>query len=179
MTRFFDQRIGRTAIIRLAALSAALIFPSLAEAQAYPSRPIRLVIAVAPGGGTDIISRLLATRLTERLAKTVVVDNRGGGNFIIGTSIVAKAAPDGYTLVTAANASHAINPGLFRDLYVALGEPLEDGQSWAVRVYHKPFIRWLWLGAIFMGAGAALSATDKRYRIRKTDEAPALAGEKV
>jgi cytochrome c-type biogenesis protein CcmF len=74
----------------------------------------------------------------------------------------------------------AIDAGLFRDLYVALGEPLEDGQSWAVRVYHKPFIRWLWLGAIFMGAGAALSATDRRYRVRKSAEAPALAaGEKA
>jgi cytochrome c-type biogenesis protein CcmF len=74
----------------------------------------------------------------------------------------------------------AIDPGLFRDLYVALGEPLEDGQSWAVRVYHKPFIRWLWLGAIFMGAGAALSATDRRYRMRKTTAAPVLAaGEKA
>ncbi|MGH8493448.1 MAG: heme lyase CcmF/NrfE family subunit [Moraxellaceae bacterium] len=61
----------------------------------------------------------------------------------------------------------AIDPGLFRDLYVALGEPLEDGQSWAVRVYHKPFIRWLWLGAIFMAAGGALAATDRRYRMRK------------
>ncbi len=62
----------------------------------------------------------------------------------------------------------AIDPGLFRDLYVALGEPLEDGQSWAVRVYHKPFVRWLWLGSIFMAAGAALAATDRRYRVRKT-----------
>jgi hypothetical protein len=122
-TRFFDQRIGSTAFSRLAALSATLIFPALAVAQAYPSRPIRLVIAVAPGGGTDIISRLLATRLTERLGQTVVVDNRGGGNFIIGTSIVAKAAPDGYTLVTATNASHAINPGLFSDLPY---DPLRD-----------------------------------------------------
>jgi tripartite-type tricarboxylate transporter receptor subunit TctC len=75
-----------------------------------------MIVAVAPGGGTDIISRLLATRLTESFGQTVIVDNRGGGNFIIGTSIAAKAAPDGYTLLMATNASHAINPGLFRDL---------------------------------------------------------------
>ncbi|MDQ8037421.1 MAG: heme lyase CcmF/NrfE family subunit [Pedobacter sp.] len=70
----------------------------------------------------------------------------------------------------------AIDPGLFRDLYVALGEPLEDGQSWAVRVYHKPFVRWLWLGAIFMAAGGALAATDRRYRMRKTATASLPAG---
>jgi tripartite-type tricarboxylate transporter receptor subunit TctC len=58
----------------------------------------------------------VATRLTESLGQTVIVDNRGGGNFIIGTSLAAKASPDGYTLLMATNASHAINPGLFRDL---------------------------------------------------------------
>ncbi len=90
---------------------------------AYPNRPIRLVVAVAAGGGTDIVSRLLATRMTESLGQNVIVDNRGGGNFIIGTQIVAKAPPDGYTLVTATNASHAINPGLFRDLPY---DPIKD-----------------------------------------------------
>lgn len=131
MARCIAQILARSTFIRLAALSAALIFPLLAEAQststssgqAYPSRPIRLIVAVAPGGGTDIISRLLAARLTESLGQTVIVDNRGGGNFIIGTSIVAKATPDGYTLVTATNASHAINPGLFRDLPY---DPIKD-----------------------------------------------------
>jgi tripartite-type tricarboxylate transporter receptor subunit TctC len=89
---------------------------SVAFAQTYPSRPIRLVVAVAPGGGTDIISRLLAARLTETLGQQVIVDNRGGGHAIIGTGIVTKSAPDGYTILMATNASHAINPGLFRDL---------------------------------------------------------------
>ena len=75
-----------------------------------------MVVAVAPGGGTDIISRLVAARLTDVFGQQVIVDNRGGGNFIIGTQIAAKAAPDGYTLLMATNASHAINPGLFKDL---------------------------------------------------------------
>jgi tripartite-type tricarboxylate transporter receptor subunit TctC len=75
-----------------------------------------MIVAVAPGGGTDIIARMVASRLTENLGQTVVVDNRSGGNSIIGTSIVARAAPDGYTLLMATNASHAINPGLFPDL---------------------------------------------------------------
>jgi cytochrome c-type biogenesis protein CcmF len=56
-----------------------------------------------------------------------------------------------------------IDAGLFRDLYVALGEPLTDG-AWAVRIQHKPFVRWIWLGALMMTAGGLLSATDPRYR---------------
>jgi cytochrome c-type biogenesis protein CcmF len=77
----------------------------------------------------------------------------------------------------------AIDPGLFRDLYVALGEPLDEasgGHAWAVRVYHKPFVRWLWLGAIFMAIGGMVAASDRRYRMRQTREAvlPA-AGEKA
>ena len=59
----------------------------------------------------------------------------------------------------------AIDPGFTRDLYVSLGEPLdENGNAWAVRIYHKPFIRWIWLGSIFMLAGGLLAATNKRYR---------------
>ena len=59
----------------------------------------------------------------------------------------------------------AIDPGFTRDLYVSLGEPLDQsGRAWAVRVYQKPFIRWIWLGAIFMMAGGMLAAANKRYR---------------
>ncbi len=57
----------------------------------------------------------------------------------------------------------AIDPGLFRDIYLALGEKLDDG-AWSVRIQVKPFVRWIWLGAIFMGIGGLLAATDKRYR---------------
>ncbi len=60
----------------------------------------------------------------------------------------------------------AIDPGFTRDLYVALGEPLENSQIWAVRIYWKPFVRWIWLGAIFMAIGGLMGATDKRYRNR-------------
>jgi cytochrome c-type biogenesis protein CcmF len=58
----------------------------------------------------------------------------------------------------------AIDAGLFRDLFVALGEPLGDKGAWSVRIYHKPFIRWIWLGALIMALGGLLSATDPRYR---------------
>ena len=59
----------------------------------------------------------------------------------------------------------AIDNGLFRDLYVALGEPLAEG-AWAVRVHYKPFVRWIWLGALLMGFGGILAALDRRYRLR-------------
>ena len=111
-------------LCRLLAMTALFsVSVSASHAQTYPSRPIRLIVAVAPGGGTDIISRLLATRLTEFLGQNVIVDNRGGGNFIIGTQLAARAQPDGYTLLMATNASHAINPGLFRDLPY---DPIKD-----------------------------------------------------
>ncbi len=59
----------------------------------------------------------------------------------------------------------AIDPGFTRDLYVSLGEPLDqNGRAWAVRVYHKPFIRWIWLGAILIMSGGFLAAANKRYR---------------
>jgi len=68
----------------------------------------------------------------------------------------------------------AIDPGLTRDIYVSLGEPLDDGAAWAVRLYHKPFVRWIWLGALFMTAGGLLAAGDKRYRARRrvTEKVP-------
>jgi tripartite-type tricarboxylate transporter receptor subunit TctC len=116
MSTLFRRCTTRSARCRLAALVLAALSLSAAHAQTYPSRPIRLVVAVAAGGGTDILSRLLAARLTQTLGQNVVVDNRGGGNSIIGTTIAVKAPADGYTLLTATNASHSINPGLFPDL---------------------------------------------------------------
>ncbi len=72
----------------------------------------------------------------------------------------------------------AIDPGLTRDLYVALGEPLDDGKAWAVRVYHKPFIRWIWLGALLMTFGAFVAAADQRLRASATrrEQADAVQG---
>ena len=61
----------------------------------------------------------------------------------------------------------AIDAGFWRDLYVAMGEPLEDGEAWAVRIYFKPGIRWIWLGALIMALGGALALSDKRYRRQK------------
>ena len=74
-----------------------------------------------------------------------------------------------YLVQTMGMTEAAIDPGLFRDVYVALGDPLDD-DAWAIRVHYKPFVRWIWLGAIFMSIGGCLAVLDKRYRRRKTDK---------
>lgn len=103
-------------ILLLAALTAALgLACANAAAQPYPARPIRLVVPFTAGGGTDISARLVGQKLTERLATSVVIDNRTGAGGMVGTEIAARAAPDGYTLVLVSS-SHAINPGLHRRL---------------------------------------------------------------
>lgn len=81
-----------------------------AFAQAWPSRPLRFVVPNAAGGGLDIVGRLIATRLSESLGQSVVVDNKPGASTIIGTDLVAKALPDGYTFGLVTD-SHSINPG--------------------------------------------------------------------
>ena len=84
-------------------------------AQDFPNRPIRMVAPFSAGGGADFVARLVAEKLSDALGKQVVVDNRPGASNIIGTDIVAKAPPDGYTLLLAIN-NHAINAGLFPKL---------------------------------------------------------------
>jgi tripartite-type tricarboxylate transporter receptor subunit TctC len=93
---------------------ASAIAPANAFA-AYPDHPLRLIVPFPPGGPNDILGRLVAQKLGERLGQTVVVENKPGGSTIIGTEFAAKAAPDGYTLLMV-SPSHVINPGLRRDL---------------------------------------------------------------
>lgn len=83
------------------------------QAQAYPARPIRFVVPYAPGGPLDLIARAIGQKLTEATGQPVVVDNKPGAGGNIGADIVAKAAPDGYTIVMGAVATHAINPTLY------------------------------------------------------------------
>jgi cytochrome c-type biogenesis protein CcmF len=64
----------------------------------------------------------------------------------------------------------AIDRGITRDLYIAMGERLDDNRSWAVRIYYKPFVRWIWAGTLFMALGGVLAMSDKRYRFRKTSK---------
>ena len=98
-----------------AALALACIGAHGVYAQSYPNRPIRLVVASSPGGGSDILARMFAQKLTEDFAQQVVVDNRGGASGVIGTDIVAKSTPDGYTLLII-QPSLTINPSMIRSL---------------------------------------------------------------
>lgn len=88
----------------------------MAAAQPYPNKTIRLVTPYAPGGGTDIIARLLAQKLTESLGQSVVVENRTGGGGIVGTEVAAKAVPDGYTILMGTTGPLALNPSLYPKL---------------------------------------------------------------
>lgn len=100
---------------RLLIVAVALSGAPAPAAEQFPVRPVRLVVPYPPGGANDIIARLLAPRMSERLGQNVVIDNRGGGNTLIGSEIVAKAAPNGYTILMIA-AGHAINPSLYPKL---------------------------------------------------------------
>lgn len=93
----------RPATARGAALACGMLVCAV-HAQDYPSRPVRLVIAIAPGGGTDILARQMARKLGETFGQQVIVDNRPGGGTVIGTDFVAKSASDGYTLLMQINA---------------------------------------------------------------------------
>src|SRR5712664_3146532 len=101
-----------TRFVALLALVSGLHAPTWAQ---YPARPIRLVVPAAPGGGTDIVTRSVVPALQENLGQTVVIENRGGAGGVIGSDLVAKAAPDGYTLLMV-YVSHATNPTLNKTL---------------------------------------------------------------
>jgi len=96
------------------ALSLALACNEAAAQDSYPSKPIRLVVSFAAGGPTDTVARIMGARMTELLGQPIVVENRAGAGGNIGADIVAKAAPDGYTLLMATVSTHAINPGLYK-----------------------------------------------------------------
>ncbi|HTV26833.1 MAG TPA: tripartite tricarboxylate transporter substrate binding protein [Xanthobacteraceae bacterium] len=92
-----------------------------AAAQDYPSRSIRLIIPFPPGGSNDVVGRIIANQLGEKLGKQVFVDNRGGAGGVVGTDLAAKAAPDGYTLLIISIA-HAVDPWLYKEPY----DPVKD-----------------------------------------------------
>lgn len=106
-TRLF----GGCACVALLHVGAA----GVAQAQDYPSKPVRIVVPFAPGGGTDVIARHVAAGLTQALKRQVIVDNRAGANAIVGTEHVARSAPDGHTLLFVSS-PHSVNPSMYAKL---------------------------------------------------------------
>jgi tripartite-type tricarboxylate transporter receptor subunit TctC len=108
------MRTFRALIMLAATMLAVLATP--ATAQTYPTKPVRLIIPFPPGGSNDVVGRMIATQLSERLGKQVVVDNRGGAGGVIGTEVAANSPHDGYTLLIISTA-HAVNPWLYKLQY--------------------------------------------------------------
>jgi tripartite-type tricarboxylate transporter receptor subunit TctC len=107
------HRIAAAASAALALITATVAY---AQAPAYPSKPIRLIVGFPPGGSNDIVARIIAPKLTQILGAQVVVENRPGANATIGTDYVAKSAPDGYTVVLGSSSPLVISPFTFASL---------------------------------------------------------------
>src|SRR5262245_24572823 len=115
------ERTRRQVMRGLVATAALAAFPGETRAQdaaatRFPEKPIRLVVGFGPGGGNDIFARLIAQKLTERLGQAAVVENKPGAGAMIATEYVAKAAPDGYTLLVGATGAMTINPAVYSKL---------------------------------------------------------------
>ena len=112
-----DHIDRRRALAAAAAAVAAYCLGGRVAAQsAYPDRALRIIVPQPPGGGFDFVSRVLAERLAKQLGQAVVVENRPGSGTLVGTDLAAKAAPDGYTLLTGSISNLALNMGLYRNL---------------------------------------------------------------
>jgi tripartite-type tricarboxylate transporter receptor subunit TctC len=107
-----SRSLRLNAVMLASALVLAGAAPSATAADSYPVKPVRLIVAFAPGGANDLVARAVATRLGPRLGQQVVVENRAGAGGNIGTEVVARAAPDGYTMLLASVASFAMSPAL-------------------------------------------------------------------
>jgi tripartite-type tricarboxylate transporter receptor subunit TctC len=118
--------------MRLAVALALLTTTTAVFAQNYPTRPIRLVVPFAPGGNIDITARAISPGLTELLGQQIVVDNRGGAGGLIGTELVSKAAPDGYTLVVGSSGVLTVAPSLYSKMPY---DPLKDFTSLGLLSY--------------------------------------------
>lgn len=108
--RAWLRQAGRLAL----AAGAAACTPAAHAEDAFPDKPVRMIVAFPAGGGTDIVARLIAERLTALWGQQVIVDNRGGAGGVIGTEIAARSAPDGYTIFMATLGNMSINPHLYK-----------------------------------------------------------------
>ncbi len=109
------QRRSLVALSLGALASPALVSRGWAQAN-YPDKPVTMVVPAPPGGGTDLVARLYSDLLSQELRQQVIVDNKGGGNGNVGTAIVARTKPDGYTLLMQYSAYHSANPALIKEL---------------------------------------------------------------
>jgi len=114
----FNRRHAAAVAVALATFGLAA-----ASAQDYPSRPITIIVPQPPGGGTDIISRLVGARLSDQLKQTVIIENKTGAGTVVGTVAAANAAPDGYTLLAGLNANMAVNSSVYATLAY---DPIRD-----------------------------------------------------
>ncbi|HEX2887867.1 tripartite tricarboxylate transporter substrate binding protein [Vineibacter terrae] len=103
-------------ILHMLTLALAMLAAGPTHAQTYPAKPIRLVVGYSPGGGNDVMARIVAAKLQDRLGQPVVVENKAGAQSIIAAELVAKAAPDGYTLLVAPSGPMTINPAIYSKL---------------------------------------------------------------
>ena len=110
-------------VLQMCMLCLATLCAGQALAQAYPSKPLRLVVPFPPGGPTDILGRAIGAKLGELLGQTVIIDNRGGAGGGIGADNIAKSAPDGYSLLLGTTGTHTINPNLYSKLPY---DPIKD-----------------------------------------------------
>ena len=141
MRRIID---AKTAAVRASGalfvvLAGALLLTGNARAQGFPAKPVRIVVPAAPGGGTDILARLLSPELGKQFGQQIIIENRAGGATMIGTEFVARSVPDGHTMVIATT-PHAINPTLYKKIPF---DPVKDftmisqlGRTTTVLVVH-------------------------------------------
>jgi len=138
-------------LLVLALLSVGLF------AQSFPNKPIRIVMGYPPGGGIDLVARILAAKLSESLGHQVIVDNRPGANGVIATELVAKAAPDGYTVFFATTGTLSVNPTLYPNLTFNIGRdftPLTQTSSVPFLLYVNPSVPVKTLGELITYAKA-------------------------
>jgi tripartite-type tricarboxylate transporter receptor subunit TctC len=113
-----------TGLAGCALLAAALaVHASGAAAQAYPAKPIRLMVPFPPGGSTDIVARIVAQKLSTQLGQSIVIENRGGAGGTLGTAVAAKAPPDGYSLLVGSTSTHVVAPSVYTKLEY---DPVKD-----------------------------------------------------
>ena len=145
------HRVNRRSFIGAAA-GFALAAPRLAFAQAYPSRPVRVIIPFTPGGAPDVLLRLVAQKLSEKWGQGVVVENRAGGNTLTGTVAATKSPPDGYTLLMTADQTFILNPLLY-----AIAAVFDEG----ARPDHPDGVDPAHAGGVAQGAGVEREGADR------------------